>query len=157
RDFLYLTTPELAGLVRGSGVDADGKPTVAARKRQAAQRPLGLPRRVETKGVVATSLLNDDDDDEPQVTSPGDAKELSGRSVSSGLVNEPSVLLDGNPLKPGKAAVPGGAVVDAPQATGAFQDGEPLFVDGGKGTVKRVVKMPPAIRPLPAAAEVDPH
>jgi pyruvate,water dikinase len=193
RDVLHLTTPELSGLVRGTGVDQDGKSIVASRKRQAAARPLGLPRRLETKGVVATSLLRDDDD-EHRVTAPGEAREVSGRSVAAGDVNEPSVLLDGNPLFGTKPQVPSGVVVvraltlanlplllvaravvaergtiwgpaayalralgvptvvDAPQATAAFSDGEPLHVDAARGTVKRVTKAR-----KPAEGGVDPH
>ncbi len=214
RDFLYLTTPELSGLVRGTGVDQDGKSMVAARKRQATVRPMGLPKRLETRGVVATSLWNDDEEDEAVVTSPGEQKELSGRSVAAGVVNEPSVILD-MPLgasappaplparapnaaqPPATQAVPGGVVVvsaptlatlplllvaravvaergniwgpasyalracgvptvvDAPQAT-AFSPGEPLHVDGARGTVKRVVRLAPETRPSPPAAGVDP-
>ncbi|HEY4222192.1 MAG TPA: PEP/pyruvate-binding domain-containing protein [Myxococcota bacterium] len=173
RDIFHLQTPEIAGLVRGTSVDQDGKPVVAARKRQAAARPSGLPRRVETKGVVATSLLNDDDEDEVQVTAPGQSKEILGRPVSAGAVADVSVRLDGAAPAPlgvvllrapslgslslllaskavvaergtvwGPAAyalralgIP--TVVDAPQATAAFAEGETLAVDGATGVVKR--------------------
>jgi pyruvate,water dikinase len=110
RDVMHLTTPEIAGLVRGTGVDQDGKPLVASRKRQAAARPSGLPRRIETRGVVATSLLNDDEN-ERQTTEPQPQQALAGRSVSSGLVTDGAILLEGNPLKPGELPAPSGVVV----------------------------------------------
>jgi rifampicin phosphotransferase len=196
RDVLFLEGREIAGMIRGSSIDQDGKPLVATRKRQAQQRPNGLPRRVETRGVVATSLLSDDEDD-LIITSPGEAKELSGRSVASGIVQDEGVLLDGNPLKPGEPAVPAGivvvrsatlrdlplllvakavvaergttlgpapytlralgvpAIVDAPQATSAFNEREPLYVDGGRGVVKRVLKLPEDRRPKKPADVVD--
>lgn len=99
RDVLHLTTQEISGMVRGTGVDLDGKPLVAARKRQAAARPSGLPRRLETKGVVAGARLDDDGDDAPGVTSPGEARELSGRAVSARMVTAPAMLLH-DPLAP---------------------------------------------------------
>lgn len=108
-DVLHLTTPEIAGLIRGTGVDQDGKPLVAARKRQAAARPAGLPHRLETRGVVATSLLGGDD--EPLRTNPGEQVELTARAVASGVGKDRAVLLDGDPLKPAPPPVPVGVVV----------------------------------------------
>lgn len=110
-DVLFLEGREISGLVRGTGVDVDGRPLVSARRRQAATRPSGLPRRVETRGVVATSLLNDDEIEAPPATGPGVFSELSGRSVAAGVVQDESVLLDGNPLRPATPAVPTGVVV----------------------------------------------
>lgn len=110
-DVLFLDGAEIAGLVRGTGVDGDGRPLVAARRRQATARPSGLPRRVETRGVVATSLLDEDEREPPVLTSPGAFSELSGRSVAAGIVSDDSVLLDGNPLRPAAPAVPAGVVV----------------------------------------------
>lgn len=110
-DVLFLEGREISGLVRGTGVDGDGRPLVAARRRQAAARPSGLPRRVETRGVVATSLLNEDELEPPPMTAPGAFSELSGRSVAAGIVSDDSVLLDGNPLRPAAPPVPAGIVV----------------------------------------------
>lgn len=186
RDVFHLTTPEMAGLVRGTGVDQDGKPLVAARKRQAAARPTGLPRRLETRGVVATSLWSDEDEPRPApaATAPGAVREIVARAVSSGVVEERAVLLDGNPLERAAPAVPSGVVVlraltlqdlplclvakavvaergngfgpaawtlralgvptlvDAPQATATFAEGEVLVVDGGSGVVRRAASVP---------------
>jgi phosphohistidine swiveling domain-containing protein len=95
RDVLQLEVSELAGIVRGTGVDSDVKPLVAARKRAAVARPAGLPRRVETRGVVATSLLSGEDEDEAQITTPPtEEHEIQGRGASSGDVHDTAVLLD---------------------------------------------------------------
>lgn len=110
-DVWFLEGREFSGLVRGTGVDVDGRPLVAARRRQASTRPAGLPRRVETRGVVATSLVNEDELEPPPLTAPGSFSELSGRSVAAGVVNDDSVLLDGNPLVPARPAVPSGVVL----------------------------------------------
>lgn len=110
-DVLFLDGTEIAGLVRGTGVDGDGRPLVAARRRQAAARPSGLPRRVQTRGVVATSLFNEDELEAPALTVPGAFSELSGRSVAAGIVNDDSVVLDANPLRPGAPVVPTGVAV----------------------------------------------
>lgn len=110
-DVLFLDGAAIAGLVRGTGVDGDGRPLVAARRRQASTRPSGLPRRVETRGVVATSLFNVDELEPPALTSPGAFSELSGRSVAAGIISDDSVLLDGNPLRPAPPAAPAGVVV----------------------------------------------
>lgn len=116
RDVLHLTTQEISGFVRGTGVDLDGKPLVAARKRQAAARPSGLPRRLETKGVVAGARLDDDDDDDEQArapTSPGEARELLGRAVSARVVTAPAMLLHDPLAPPSQAArrAPDGVVL----------------------------------------------
>ena len=112
RDIFHLTTPDVAGLVRGTGVDQDGRPLVVARKRQAAGRTGDAarpappsPRRVETRGVVATSPTVDD---EAAITSPGDIGALAGRALAAGVVRDIATLLDdGNaPFAPTDAQRP---------------------------------------------------
>lgn len=114
RDVLQLTASEIAGLVRGTGVDLDGKPLVAARKRQAAARPAGLPRRLATTGVVAGARL--DDDREAPVVSLGAADDaggaIRGRAVSSRIVDAPAMLLEGAAGAKGRSrAAPAGIVL----------------------------------------------
>lgn len=96
RDVFSLEVPELAGLVRGTGVDADVRPLVAARKRAAVAEPVGLPRRVETRGLVATSLLSGEGEEieAANVTDPGLSRDLQGRGASSGDVRDRVTHID---------------------------------------------------------------
>jgi pyruvate,water dikinase len=91
KDVFHLQDMEVAGVIRGTGPDVDVRPLVSARRRSVNTRPPAMSRRVETRGVVATSLLVDD---EAIVTSPGDVSELQGTAVVAGNVLEDVCLAD---------------------------------------------------------------
>ena len=82
-DVFLLQDAELAGVIRGTGPDVDVRPLVMARRRAAATRPPASGRRVETRGIVATSLLSDDDQAEDN-TAPGADDGLAGHSAGAG-------------------------------------------------------------------------
>jgi pyruvate,water dikinase len=92
RDVFFLQDAELAGVIRGSGPDVDVRPLVLARRRAAATRPPAMSRRTETRGVVATSLLADDDVE--VVTSPGRSPTLEGVGVAAGEGSGAVCLVD---------------------------------------------------------------
>jgi phosphohistidine swiveling domain-containing protein len=95
RDVLQLEVGEVAGLIRGTGVDADVRPLVAARKRTAVADPADLSKRLETRGVVATSLLTEEASvDELSLGNSLDGVEIKGRGVSSGEVRDSVTVLD---------------------------------------------------------------
>ncbi len=94
RDVFHLQDMEIAGVIRGTGPDVDVRPLVQARRRAVNARPPSMSRRVETRGVVATSLLVDD---ETLVTSPGDVAELHGTAVVAGSAAAAVCLADRYP------------------------------------------------------------
>ncbi|MDP2344307.1 MAG: PEP/pyruvate-binding domain-containing protein [Deltaproteobacteria bacterium] len=94
KDVFHLQDMEVAGVIRGTGPDVDVRPLVSARRRSVNTRPPAMSRRVETRGVVATSLLVDD---EAIVTSPGDVSELLGTPVVAGVVLDQVCLADRYP------------------------------------------------------------
>jgi pyruvate,water dikinase len=84
KDVFFLQDAEIAGVIRGSGPDVDVRPLVVARRRAAATRPPAMSRRTETRGVVATSLFSDDDNDEV-VTAPGAARAITAIGAGTGV------------------------------------------------------------------------
>ncbi len=94
KDVFHLQDMEVAGVIRGTGPDVDVRPLVQARRRSVTARPPAMSRRIETRGVVATSLLVDD---ETILTSPGEVPELQGTAVVAGVVNGAVCLADRYP------------------------------------------------------------
>ena len=98
KDVFHLQDMEVAGVIRGTGPDIDVRPLVAARRRAVNARPPAMGRRIETRGVVATSLLLDDDS---AVAAPHDLSELRGTPVVAGDVVGAVCLAE----RPGDSAV----------------------------------------------------
>ena len=92
RDVFVLTASEIVGLVRGSGVDIDGKLLVAARSQQAAARPFDLPSRLDTTGIVAGARLANKEEAEAQLTT-NEGRSIVGQAVSSRVVDAPALPL----------------------------------------------------------------
>jgi hypothetical protein len=98
RDVFLLQDAEIAGVIRGTAPDVDVRPLVTVRRRAAASRPASLARRVQTHGVVATSLLVDDEDDAGGLTGPGSVAVAGG-------AQGPVCLLDRAPPGPVRGVV----------------------------------------------------
>jgi len=110
RDVFHLQDAEVAGVIRGTGPDVDVRPLVVARRRAAAARPATMARRVETHGVVATSLLLDDEPDRGARVA--DAGVVRGVAAVGGRAAATVCLLErADPALPSVRPIVGVAVV----------------------------------------------
>lgn len=120
KDVFHLQDMEVAGVIRGTGPDVDVRPLVQARRRSMNARPPATSRRVETRGVVATSLLVDD---EAIMSSPGDVSEVKAGGVVSGSAQAVVCLADRYPDSiegvTGVAVVSSASLADLPLFVGA--------------------------------------
>lgn len=160
-DIFFLTTQEVAGAVRGSGVTSDLQAVVALRRAESARfEQKALPGRFTTQGVVAGA--------HPEVLAPppADARLLRGTGCSRGVVRGKAKVI----LEPRDDLRVDGEVLIAPMtdpgwvllmvsAAGIVSErGSPLShtaIVGRELGIPTVVGVPDATRLVQDGAEVE--